>query len=122
MQEIKSIYNHSLCAGFCDTPPSLLQQLQGQLFCLLALHLYKFILKFVAKMPKIRGGKTFYSGQEASQLIFMNSDSEGEDVYLGEDLVEHSEKGSDWEADEEDLDYQTAEEDEDLSLQSQPKK
>ena len=51
----------------------------------------------------------------------MNSDSEGEDVDLGEDLGEHSEKGSDWEADEEDLDYQTAEEDDDLSLQSQPK-
>ena len=65
-------------------------------------------------MPKMKGNKTIYSSQEATQLIFMNSDSEGENVELGEDFGEDSEKDSDWEPEEEDIDYQTAEEEEDI--------
>ena len=46
-------------------------------------------------MPKIGGNKTIYSSLEASQLIFMNSDSEEDDVDLDENCDEDSEKGSD---------------------------
>ena len=41
-------------------------------------------------MPKIRGNKTIYSSLEASQLIFMNSDSEEDDVDLGKNCDEDS--------------------------------
>ena len=37
-------------------------------------------------MPRKRGGKTIFSSQEAAEIIFMNSESEGEDVDLGEDI------------------------------------
>ena len=43
-------------------------------------------------MSKIRGNKTVYSSEEASQLIVMNSDSEGDDVVLGENCEQDSEK------------------------------
>ena len=35
-------------------------------------------------MPKKKGNKTICSSQEATQLIFMDSDSEGDEVDLGE--------------------------------------
>ena len=56
------------------------------------------------KMPKIRSNKAHYSVQEATQLIMMDSDSDEDDIDLGENLGEDSEKDSDWEADEEDID------------------
>ena len=73
-------------------------------------------------MPKIRGNKTVYSSLEASQLIFMNSDSEEDDVDLGENCDEDSEKGSDWEPTEEDLDTQSEEETDNLSSSVPTKK
>ena len=39
-------------------------------------------------MPKKKGNKTIFSSQEASQLIFMDSDSEGDEVDLGENYCE----------------------------------
>ena len=66
-------------------------------------------------MPQIRGNKTICSSQEESQLIFMNSDSEGDDVDLAENCEQDSEKDSEWEADEEDVDTQSEEENDDLN-------
>ena len=37
-------------------------------------------------MPRKRGEKTFFSSQKAAEIIFMNSENEGEDVDLGEDI------------------------------------
>ena len=66
-------------------------------------------------MPKKRGNKIIYSSQEATQLIFMDSDSEGDEVDLGENYCEDSDKESDWEPDQEDLDTQSEQEDEDVN-------
>ena len=38
------------------------------------------------KMPKRKGGKTVYSATEAVEMVCMNSDSEGDDIDLGEDF------------------------------------
>ena len=54
-------------------------------------------------MPKKQGSKTVYSGQEATQLILMNSESEGEHIDLGEEFEQDSDLDSDWEAEDEDL-------------------
>ena len=37
-------------------------------------------------MPKRKGGKTVYSATEAVEMVCMNSDSEGDDIDLGEDF------------------------------------
>ena len=37
-------------------------------------------LSVVVKMPKKKGNETIFSSQEATQLIFMDSDSEGDEV------------------------------------------
>ena len=54
-------------------------------------------------MPRKRGGKTIFSSQEAAEIIFMNSESKGEDVDLGEDICGDSDfdTGSEYEAEEE---------------------
>ena len=54
-----------------------------------------------------------FSSLEATQLIFMDSDSEGDEVSLGENYCEDSDKKSDWEPDQEDLDTKCEQEDED---------
>ena len=46
----------------------------------------------------------------------MDSDSEGDEVDLGENYCEDSDKESDWEPDQEDLDTQSEQEDEDFKL------
>ena len=61
-------------------------------------------------MPKKKGNETIFSSQEATQLIFMDSDSEGDEVDLGENYCEESDKESDWEPDQEDLDTQSEQE------------
>lgn len=66
-------------------------------------------------MPKIRGNKNVYSSEEPSQLIVMDSDREGDDVDLGENCEQDSEKDSEWEPDEEDVDIQSEEENDDLN-------
>ena len=38
------------------------------------------------KMPKIKDGKTVYSATEAAEMVCMNSDSEGDEIDLGEDF------------------------------------
>ena len=38
-------------------------------------------------MPKKKGNKTIFSSQEATLLIFMDSDSEGDEVDLGENYL-----------------------------------
>ena len=55
-------------------------------------------------MLRKRGGKTIFSSQEAAEVIFMNSESEGEDVDL-EDICGDSDfdTGSEYEAEEEDI-------------------
>ena len=53
-------------------------------------------------MPMKKGNETMFSSQEATQLIFMDSDSEGDKVDLGENYCEDSDKESDWEPDQED--------------------
>ena len=56
-------------------------------------------------MPRKRGDKITYSSLEASQLIFMDSESEGEDIHLAEDLdLEDTDLDSDFEPDEQDAD------------------
>ena len=62
-------------------------------------------LSFVVKMPKKKGNETICSPQEATQLIFMDSDSEGDEVDLGGNYCEDSDKESGWEPDQEDLRY-----------------
>ena len=37
-------------------------------------------------MPKIKDGKTVYSATEAAEMVCMNSDSEGDEIDLGEDF------------------------------------
>ena len=64
-------------------------------------------LSAVVKMPKKKGDETIFSSQEANQLIFMDSDSEEDGVEFGENYCEDSDKGSDWEPDQEDLDTQS---------------
>lgn len=39
------------------------------------------------KMPWHIGKKTVFSSQEATELIFMDTESEGEDIDLGEDFL-----------------------------------
>ena len=63
-------------------------------------------------MSKKKGNETMFSSQEATQLIFMDSDSERDKVDLGENYCEDSDKESDWEPDQEDLDTQSEQEDE----------
>ena len=46
------------------------------------------------KMPKRKGGKVLYNATEAGEMIWMNSDSEGDNIDLGEDL-EHLQMDSD---------------------------
>ena len=55
-------------------------------------------------MPKRKGNKIVYSSQEATEMIFMNSDSEGDDVDLGEHICDDIEESSHWEPDQEDTD------------------
>ena len=45
----------------------------------------------------------------------MDSDSEGDEVELGENYCEDSDTGSDWEPDQEDLDTQSEQGDEDFN-------
>ena len=45
----------------------------------------------------------------------MDSDIEGDEVELGENYCEDSDKGSDWEPDQEDLDTQSWQADEDFN-------
>ena len=66
-------------------------------------------------MPKEKGIETIYSSEEATQLIFMDSDSEGDEVELGENYWEDSDKGFDWKPDQKDLDTQNEQEDEDFN-------
>ena len=66
-------------------------------------------------MPKKKRNETIVSSQEATQLIYMDSDSEGDEVDLGENYCEDSDKESDWEPDQEDLDTQSEQEDEDFN-------
>ena len=49
--------------------------------------------------------RQFFSSQGAAEIIFMNSESEGEDVDLGEDICGDSDfdTGSEYEAEEEDI-------------------
>ena len=70
-------------------------------------------LSVIVKIPKKKGNKTIFSSQEATQLIFM--DSEWDEVDLGENYCEDSDKESDWEPDQEDLDTQSEQEDEDFN-------
>ena len=56
-----------------------------------------------------------FSSQEATQLIFMESDSEGDEVKLGENYCEDSDKGSDWGPDQEDLDIQSEQNNKDFN-------
>ena len=51
------------------------------------------------KIPKKKGNETIFSSQEATQLTFMDSDSEGDEVDIGENYCEDSDKESDWEPD-----------------------
>ena len=69
----------------------------------------------IVKMPKKKGNETIFSSREATQLIFMEYDSEGDEVDLGENYCEDSDKESDWEPDQEDLDTQSEQEDEDFT-------
>ena len=73
-------------------------------------------------MPKKKGNKTIFSSQEATKLIFMDSDSKEDEVDLGENYGEDSDKESDWEPDQEYLDTQSEQEDEDFSSPSSSKK
>ena len=45
----------------------------------------------------------------------MDSDSEGDEVELGENFCEDSDRESDWEPDQEDLDTQSEQQDEDCN-------
>ena len=67
------------------------------------------------KIPKKKGNENIFSSQEATQLLFMDSDSEGDEVVLGENYCEDSDKESDWEPDQEDLDTQSEQEEEDFN-------
>ena len=53
--------------------------------CLAALFLLNRIKE--GKTPQIKGRKVVYSGLEAGKMVCMNSDSEGDDVDLSEELV-----------------------------------
>ena len=66
-------------------------------------------------MSKEKGNETICSSQEATQLIFMDSDSEGDKVELGKNYCKDFDRGSDWEPDQEDLDTQSEQEDEDFN-------
>ena len=110
-------------SDYCDTPTTLLlYSCMGSCSNKLLHNFCCFVSIFIVKMPKMKGNKTIYSSQEATQLIFMNSDSEGENVELGEDFGEDSEKDSDWKPEEEDIDYQTAEGEKDICSERPPKK
>ena len=54
------------------------------LYCVMYIETFKLSFP-LSKMPRIRGSKTIYSSQEASQLIFMDSESEGDEIDLGEE-------------------------------------
>ena len=49
-----------------------------------------------------KGGKVVYSGKEAGEMVCMNSDSEGDDLDLAEELVS-LDWDSDWEGVDEDI-------------------
>ena len=66
-------------------------------------------------MPKKKGELDHFSSQEATQLIFMDSDSEGDEVDLDENYCKDSDKESDWEPHQEDLDTQSEQEDKDFN-------
>ena len=68
-------------------------------------------------MPKKKENDTIFSSQEATELIFMDSDSEGDEVDLGENYCEDSDKESHWEPDQEDLDTQSSKRMKILTLQ-----
>ena len=53
----------------------------------------------------------------SNSAYFMDSDSEGDEVDLGENYCEESDKESDWEPDEEDLDTQSEQKMKILTLQ-----
>ena len=73
-------------------------------------------------MPMKKGNKAIFSSQEATQLIFLDSDSEGDEVDLGENYCKDYDKESDWEPDREDLDTQSEQEDEDFNSPRPSKK
>ena len=50
-------------------------------------------------MPTKKENETIFSSQDATQLVFMDSDSEGDEVDLDENYHEDSDKESDWEPD-----------------------
>ena len=65
----------------------------------------------LSKMPRIRGSKTVYSSQEASQVIFMDSESEGDEIDLGEEnQCEDSYLDTEFEEEEQDTDSSSDEE------------
>ena len=66
-------------------------------------------------MPKKKVNETIFCSQEATQLIFMDSASEGDEVHLSKNYCEDSDKESDWEPNQEDLDTQSEQEDEDVN-------
>ena len=80
------------------------------LYCLMYIETPK--LSFPSsKMPRIRGSKTVYSSQEASQLIFMDSESEGDEIDLGEENeCKDSYLHTEFEAEEQDTDSSSDEE------------
>ena len=54
-------------------------------------------------MPRRKGSKDVFSAQEAMQMIFMDTESEGDDVDLGDDdIYANSDLDSDFEPTEED--------------------
>ena len=64
-----------------------------------------------SKMPRKRGNQTIYSSQEASQMIFMDTLSEGSDVDLAEDLDSVGlASDSDFEPEEEDTELSSEDE------------
>ena len=73
------------------------------------------------KMPKRKGGKTVYSATEAGEMVCMNSDSEGDEINLGEDLDKMS-ISSDYEDDLQFDENNTDNDDEDPSSSPPAKK
>ena len=80
------------------------------LLCLIYIETLKLSFPSL-KMPRIRGSKTVYSSQEASQLIFMDSESEGDEIDLGEENEgEDSYLDSEFQPEEQDTDSDSDEE------------
>ena len=62
-------------------------------------------------MPRTRGDKIIYSTFEASQMIFMDTESEGDDIDLAEDLdLDDTDLDSDFQPDEQDAESETDDE------------